>query len=98
LRQGPKLILPLRVGALLSVSPSIPVRVSAAADRLEIRGPFGDLTVPYTVVTRVARDRNGEIRLELLGATVRLDCSRVPPMAIDALFDLLEGKGRAAQS
>ena len=98
MREGPKLVLPLRVGALLTVSPSIRVRVSATADQLEIRGPFGDLTIPYAMVTRVARDGNGEIKLDLLGATVRLDCSGVPPMALEALLDLVEGERRAAQS
>ena len=96
--EGPKPVLPLRVGALLTVSPSVRVRVSAAADRLEIHGPFGDLTVPYAMVTRVARDGNGEIKLDLLGATVRLDCSGVPTMALDALLDLLEGKSQTSQA
>jgi len=90
MREGPKPVLPLRVGALLTVSPSIRVRVSARADRIEIHAPFGDLTVPYAMITRVARDGNGGIELDLSGATVRLDCSGVPPMAVNALFDLLE--------
>jgi hypothetical protein len=93
-RDGPKLVLPLRVGALLTLSPTVRVRVSAKADALEIRAPFGDLTVPYAMVTRVARDEIGEIRLDLSGVTLRLDCSGVPPMALNALFDLLEGKGK----
>ena len=96
--EGPRLVLPLRVGALLTVTPSIRVRVSARADRIEIRAPFGDLTVPYAMMTRVTRDGNGEITLDLSGATVRLDCSGVPSMALDVLFDLLERKRRAAQS
>ena len=98
MREGPKPVLPLRLGALLTVSPSIPVRVSATADGLEIRAPFGDLTVPYSTITRVARGVNGEIALDLSGATVRLDCSGVPPMALNALFDLLEGKRRTSQA
>ena len=98
MREGPKPVLPLRVGALLTLSPSIRVRVSATADRLEIHGPFGDLSIPYAMVTRVARDGNGEIKLDLLDATVRLDCGGVPTMALDALLDLLEGKSRTSQA
>ena len=94
MRDSPKPVLPLRVGALLTVSPSIRVRVSAKADALEIHAPFGDLTVPYATVTQVARDEVGEIRLDLSGVTLRLDCSGVPPMALNALFDLLERKGQ----
>ena len=98
MREGPKPVLPLRVGALLTMSPSIRVRVSATADGLEIRGPFGDLTVPYAMMTQVARGVNGEIALDLSGATVRLDCSGIPPMALDALFDLIERKRRTSQA
>ena len=98
MREGPKPVLPLRVGALLTVSPSIPVRVSAAADRMEIRAPFGDLTVPYAMITRVARDGNGGIELDLSGATVRLDCRGVPLMALDALVELFERKRRTSQA
>ena len=98
MREGPKLVLPLRVGALLTVSPSIRVRVSAATDRMEIRAPFGDLTLPYAMITRVARDGDGGIELDLSGAIVRLDCSGVPPMALDALLDLVERKRRTSQA
>jgi hypothetical protein len=84
--------LPLRVGALLTVAPSIRVRVLARADAVQIRAPFGNLTVPYAAITRVTRDTDSGITLELSGATVRLDCSRVPEMALEALVDLLEGK------
>jgi len=94
--EGPKPVLPLRVGALLTVSSSIPVQVLAAADRMDIRAPFGDVTVPYAMITRVARDGNGRIELSLSGATVRLDCSGVPSMALDALVDLVEGKRRTS--
>jgi len=96
--KGPKPVLPLRVAALLTVSPSIRVRVLATADALQIRAPFADLTVPYAAITRVARDANGGIRLDLSGATVRLDCSGVPDMAVNALCDLLEPKTRTPQS
>jgi hypothetical protein len=85
--------LPLRVGALLTVTPSVRVRVLARADVVEIHASFGNLTVPYTAITRVTRDTDGEIALELSGATVRLDCRRVPEMVLKALVDLLEGKG-----
>jgi hypothetical protein len=68
------------------------------ADAIQIRAPFGDLTVPYAAITRVARDMNGEISLELSGATVRLDCSGVPDMALNALVELVERKRRASQS
>ena len=84
--------LPLRVGALLTVTPSIRVRVLAMADAVQIRAPFGNLTVPYAAITRVTRNADSGITLELSGATVRLDCSRVPEMALKALVDLLEAK------
>jgi hypothetical protein len=96
--EGPKPALPLRVGALLTVTPSIRVRFLAMADAIQIRAPFGDLTVPYAAITRVTRDMNGEIRLDLSGATVRLDCSGVPDMALNALFDVLQGRMRASQA
>jgi len=98
MRDGPKPVLPLRVGALLTVTPSIRVRVLAMADALQIRAPFSDLTVPYAAITGVARDVDGGIRLDLSGATVGLDCSGVPDMAVNALFDLLERKRRTPQS
>ena len=98
MRDSPRPVLPLRVGALLTVSPSIRVRVSARADALEIHAPFGDLTVPYALMTQVARDEIGEIRLDLSGVILRLDCSGVPPMALNALFDLLERKGKASEA
>jgi hypothetical protein len=59
---------------------------------MEIHARFGDLTVPYAMITRVARDGDGEITLELAGATMRLDCSGVPAMALNALLNLLEEK------
>jgi len=96
--ERPRLTLPLRVGALLTVSPSIPVRLLAMADALQIRASFGDLTVPYGAITRVAREVKGGIRLDLSGATVLLDCSGVPDMALNALSDLLERKTRTPQS
>jgi hypothetical protein len=96
--EGPKPRLPLRVGALLTVSPSIPVRVLATADTVQICAPFGDLTVPYRAITQVARDVKGRIRLDLPGATVLLNCERVPDMLFDALSDLLERKTRRCQS
>jgi hypothetical protein len=95
--EGPKPVLPLRVGALLTVSPSIPVWVSATADALQIRAPFGDLTLPYGAITRVAREVKGRIRLHLSGTTVLLDCGGVPDMVVNALFDLLERKARTPQ-
>ena len=90
--EGLKPVLPLRVGALLTVTPSIRVRVLAMADAVQIRAPFGNLTVPYAAITRVTRNADSGITLELSGATVRLDCSRVPEMALKALVDLLEAK------
>jgi hypothetical protein len=63
-----------------------------------MRAPFGNLTIPYPVITRVAKGMNGEIVLELSGATVLLDCNGVPPMALNALFDLLERKRRTSQA
>lgn len=90
--EGPKPVLPLRVGALLTVTPSIRVRVLAMADAVQIRAPFGNLTVPYAAITRVTRNADSGITLELSGATARLDCSRVPEMALKALVDLLEAK------
>jgi hypothetical protein len=68
------------------------------ADAIQIRAPFGDLTVPYAAITRVARDMNGEIRLELSGAIVRLDCSRVPDILLNALVEVVERKRRTSQS
>jgi hypothetical protein len=96
--EGPKLKLPFRVGALLTVSRSIPVRVSVMANAVQICAPFGDLTVPYRAITRVARDAKDRIRLDLSGATVLLDCERVPDMALDAVSGLLERKTRRRQS
>jgi hypothetical protein len=95
--EGRKPVLPLRVGAVLTVSPSIPVWVSATADALQIRAPFGDLTVPYGAITGVAREVKGGIRLNLSGTTVLLDCGDVPDMAVDALSDLLERKAPTPQ-
>ena len=89
-----KPLLPLRVGALLTVSPSIlHVHVSARADALQIRAPFGDLTIPYALITGVARDAHDRIRLNLAGATLLLDLPNLPDMAINYLFDLLERGG-----
>ena len=96
--EDPKPVLPFRVGALMTMSPSIRVRVSATADALEMRAPFGDLTVPYAMMTQVARDGNGCIILDLPGAIVRLDCSGVPPMALDALFDLLQRRRQTSRT
>ena len=96
--ERPRLVLPLRVGALLTVSQSIRVGVLAMKDALQIRGPFGDLTVPYGAITQVAREAKGRIRLDLSGATVLLDCSGLPDMALNALCDLLEPKTRTPQS
>jgi len=93
MREGPKRVLPLRVGALLTMTPSVRVRVAATVDGLQILGPFGDLTVPYAAVSRVSRDGHSEITLDLSGAIMRLDCSGVPAMAVDAILDLLERKG-----
>lgn len=98
MNERPKLKLPLRVGALLTVTPSIRVGVSAMADAVQVRAPFGDLTVPYEAITAVARDMNGGIRLDLSGATVRLDCSPAPDMVLNALVDLLERKRRPPRS
>jgi hypothetical protein len=96
--EGPKPTLPFRVGALLTVSPSIPVRVLATADAVHICAPFGTLSVPYRAIAGVGRDTKGRIRLELPGATVLLDSERVPDIALDALCDLLERKKRGCQS
>jgi hypothetical protein len=63
---------------------------------MDIRAPFGDLTVPYALITRVARNGNGTIELDLSGATVRLDCSGVPSMVLDAIVDLVEEKRRTS--
>jgi hypothetical protein len=98
MNEGPKPRLPLRVGAVLTVSPSIPVWVSATADALQIRAPFGDLTLPYGAITRGVREVKGRIRLDLSGTTVVLDCSGVPDMVVDALFDILARKMRTPQS
>ena len=93
--EDPKPLLPLRVGALLTVSPSLRVRVSARADALQIQAPFGDLTIPYALITQVARVHDGGIRLDLAGATLRLDLSPyLPDMAVNYLLDLL-GQGGA---
>jgi hypothetical protein len=94
----PKPALPLRVGALLTVTPSIHVQVLAMADAIQIRAPFGNLSVPYAAITRVTKDLNGGIGLDLSGATVRLDCSRVPDMVLNALVELVERKRRASQA
>jgi hypothetical protein len=89
--QGPKPVLPLRVGALLTVSPSLHVRVSARADALQIRAPFGDLTIPYGLIKRVTRVNDVRIRLDLAGATLRLDLPpSLPDMVVDYLISLLE--------
>jgi len=39
-----------------------------------------------------------QIGLDLSRVIVRLDCSGVPPMALNALFDLLERKRRTSQA
>jgi hypothetical protein len=94
--EGPKPVLPLRVGAVLTVSPSLNVRVSARADALQIRAPFGDLTVPYGLITGVARDEHGGIRMNLAGATLRLEIPKLPDMVFNYLVDLLERGGASA--
>jgi hypothetical protein len=91
--EGPKPVLPLRVGALLTVSPSLHVQVSARADALQIRAPFGDLTVPYALITGVVRDAHGGITMNLAGAALRLDLPKLPDMAVNYLLDLLEQGG-----
>ncbi len=92
--EDPKPLLPLRVGALLTVSPSLHVRVSARADALQIQAPIGDLTIPYAFITRVARLPDGGIALHLAGATLRLDLSPyLPDMVVNYLLDLLERGG-----
>ncbi|MGD0205913.1 MAG: hypothetical protein ABSB57_05710, partial [Dehalococcoidia bacterium] len=60
------------------------------ADAIQIRAPFGNLSVPYSAIRRVTRDMNGGIGLDLSGATVRLDCSRVPDMLLNALVEVVE--------
>jgi hypothetical protein len=95
--EGLKPPLPLRVGAVLTLSPSIPVWVSATAGALQIRASFGELTVPYGAITQVTREAKGRIRLRLSGTTVLLDCSDVPDVAADALCDLLERKAPTPQ-
>jgi len=94
--KGPRPVLPLRVGAFLTVSPSLRVSVSARADALEIRGPFGDLIVPYALVTGVAKESHSEIRMNLAGATLRLHTPNLPDMAFDYLLDLLQQGGASA--
>ena len=96
--ETPKPVLPLRLGAVLTVRPSVPVRVSATADGLQMRGAFGDLTVPYSLMTQVGRDVNGAIRLDLSGTIVQLDCDGVPAMALNALLNLLEEKRRRCRT
>jgi len=98
MREGPRPVLPLRVGALLTVTPSIHVQVLAMADAIQIRAPFGNLSVPYSAIRRVTRDMNGGIGLDLSGATVRLDCSRVPDMLLNALVEVVERKRRTSQA
>ncbi len=88
-----KPMLPLRVGALLTVNPTLRVRVSARADALQIQAPFGDLTVPYALITRVARVPGDGIALHLVGATLQLDLPKVPDMAVNYLLDLVEQGG-----
>lgn len=95
--EGPEPVLPLRLGALLSVSPSVRVKVSARSDALQIDAPFGDLIVPYSLITRVT-GLNGGIRLDLAGATVQLEFSNLPNLAVSALLDLLEHDRRAHKS
>jgi hypothetical protein len=96
LDEGPKPVLPLRVGALLTVSPSLHVLVSARADALQVRAPFGDLTIPYKLVMQASRDEHGGIRMNLAGATLRLDLPSLPDMAVNYLLDLLEQGGTSA--
>lgn len=95
--EGPEPMLPLRLGALLTIGPSVRVRVSARADALQINAPFGDLTVPYSLITSVT-GLNGGIRLDLAGATVQLEFSNLPDLAVNALLDLLEHDRRAPKS
>jgi hypothetical protein len=95
MKEDLKPVLPLRVGALLKVSSSIPVQVLAGADRMDIRAPFGDLTVPYAMIAHVTRNANGSITLDLAGATMMLDCNGLPHIALDALCNLLQNKERS---
>ncbi len=91
----PKPRLPLRVGALLTVSHSLRVRVFAWADTLQIQAPFGDLTIPYVLITRVAKVNDGRIRLDLAGATLRLDIPPgLPDMVVNYLLGLLKRGGK----
>ena len=91
-------VLPLRVGALLTVSPSVRVRVSARADALQIRAPFGSLTVPYALITRATREPDAGVRLDMAGATVHLHLGGVPDVAVNVLFDLLNQETRPGGS
>jgi hypothetical protein len=88
--QDPKPVLPLRMGALLTISPSLRVRVSARADALQIGAPFGDLTIPYASITRVAKVEDNGIRLDLAGATLQLGLGDLPDMVVNCFLDLLE--------
>jgi hypothetical protein len=95
--EDPKPVLPLRVAAFLTVSPSLRVKVLARADALQIRAPFGDLTIPYALITAVTKESPGGIRMNLAGATLRLDNPNLPDMVFNYLVDLLQhGGARAA--
>jgi hypothetical protein len=94
--EDPKPVLPVRVGGLLTMSPSLSVQISARADALQIRGPFGDLTIPYRLIVQVERDEHCGIRMRLAGATLRLEIPNLPDMVVNYLLDLLEQGGSSA--
>ncbi len=88
--EGLKPVLPLRLGALLSISPSVHVLVSARADALQMSAPFGELTIPYSLVTRSLRNANSGITLHFGGTIMTLDLGAIPDIAVNALLDLIE--------
>ncbi len=94
--EGPKPVLPLRLGALLTVDSSVRVRITARADALQIGAPFGDLTVPYRLISRVRRV-NGGIRLDLPGSTLLLEFTRLPNFLVNYLLDIINHEKRTPQ-
>jgi hypothetical protein len=64
------------------------VDLSAQEDALRMRGPFGELSIPYACMTKVTKDAAGGIMLDVASAKVWLDDFRDR----DALIALLQEK------
>lgn len=82
--------LPMQLEALLKVEATVYVGLSARANALQIRAPFGELTIPYACIIEATSDVTGGIGLDMAGAKIWLDVSDFPDR--NALLAFLKQK------